>query len=269
MKRTLEQRLGQAKDQLSKVEQAFVEYPGRVPAEVESQFRVVTSSAIDIDHWVELIKARAAALGLLLQLENQADADDTIMFGTIRAKYQHIRLIGVQAYLSTTWALADRIIGTVGRVLCTPEAAFDPGRPAQLVTQFLQKDRKKNTAGAIYESVRQTFGWPIALSYSLRNHFIHDGARLPGFDFFEGSNSASRFAISRDGWAYIEERARGYGVDPSYHRVIPSWPVAPSDDLRAVLKVCESELDDALGVLIGSACGALLSHVAFVVGEDY
>ena len=89
-----------------------------------------------------------------------------------------------------------------------------------------------------------------------------------GIDFFDGPTAASRFAISADGWTRIEEKAASYGVDPSHHRVGPGWPPAPRDDLRVVLDVCEREVDDALGVLIGSACRALLAHVGLVVGED-
>jgi len=56
-------------------------------------------------------------------------------------------------------------------------------------------------------------------------------------------------------------------VDPSFHRAGATWPVSPRDDLRAVLRVCERETDDALGVLLGSACQTLLAHVGFMLGE--
>jgi hypothetical protein len=138
----------------------------------------------------------------------------------------------------------------------------------QLVAHFIDKDRKKNTAAALYESVRQTFGWPIGVSYALRNHFLHDGGRVHGVDFFAGPTASSRFSISLDGWAYVEETAKGYGVEHSHHRAGAAWPTTPRDDLRTVLDVCEREMDDALGVLVGSACRTFVAHVGCMMGED-
>lgn len=125
----------------------------------------------------------------------------------------------------------------------------------------------KHTAAMPAYSLRATFGWPIGLSYTLRNHFFHDGGALDGTDFFEGPSATSGFKISEDGWDRIEKRARSYGVDATHHRVGAAWPSAPRDDLRQLIDVCERETDDALGILIGSACRALVSHVGFIVGE--
>jgi hypothetical protein len=268
MTKTLEERLRDAKADLGKVNAGLVRHAGKVPTEVGNQFQMIIAFAGDIEHWIGMIHARAASRRLLDGLEGQADADDLVPLGGTRVKYQHVRLIGVQAYLATSWALADRLAGMVGRVLCTPEAGFDVSRPAQLVAQFVQKERKKSTAGALYESVRQTFGWPIAISYALRNHFVHEGGQLAGADFFDGPMAGSRFVISTDGWARVEEKAKSYGVEPSHHRAGPSWPATPRDDLRVVLDVCERETDDALGVLVGSACRSLVAHVGYMIGED-
>ena len=86
-------------------------------------------------------------------------------------------------------------------------------------------------------------------------------------DFFDGPTSASRFVISADGWKRIEEKAATYGAGPSHHRAGASWPATPRDDLRSVLDVCERETDDALGVLVGSACHSLAIHVGYMHGE--
>lgn len=91
---------------------------------------------------------------------------------------------------------------------------------------------------------------------------------MGGSDFFEGPASGAAFRISAEGWDRVEQQAESYGVERAFHRVGASWPGTPRDDLRVVLEVCEREMDDALGVLIGSACGSLLAHIGFMVGED-
>ena len=47
-----------------------------------------------------------------------------------------------------------------------------------------------------------------------------------------------------------------------------NWPQSPQDDLIKLLDICERELDDALGILLGSACGMLKVHLGFMLGQD-
>lgn len=270
MSKALDERLCDAKSVLDQVNAALGRHPSGLPTEVEESFRRLVDFRDDIDHWVGMLGARAAALQLLDALETKADADDCVLLGGTRVKYQHVRFIGVQAYVTTNWALAHRITGMVGRVLCTPEAGLSGVSPAQLVSHFIQRDKiRKTTAAALFESVRQAFGWPVGLSYAIRNHFVHDGAQTGGSDFFEGPSSASAFRISADGWDRVETKAEtDYRVERSCHRAGANWPTTPRDDLRVVLTACEREMDDALGILLGSACMSLLAHVGFMLGED-
>lgn len=266
MSNSLEKRLRIAKDDLLRID-AALQTSTRVVPHVLEEFKKVTAFAADIDHWLRLIETRAVARGLLIGLEKQADAMDRVPLGTVRVGFQHVRFIGVQAYLATKWAIADRIALMVGHVLCIRSQLNDPQKPPQLLSHFVKEDTKKHTAAMAFYSVKHTFGWPLAISYALRNHFFHDGGKLDGTDFFEGPSATAGFAISEPGWKRVEKKAADYGVDSSHHRVGTGWPAIPRDDLRTVLEVCEREVDDALGILIGSACKALASHVGFIVGE--
>jgi hypothetical protein len=269
MSKALEDRLVAAKAELAKVEAVLLKHhgTGRIPADVVTQFNELAAFNTDVDAWCGMIAARRAARNLLTDLEKQVDGDDTVLLGTSRAKYEHVRLIGVQAYLSTNWALADRLVGMAGRIVCTATTGLNTAQPAQLVTSFVNADRKKAPAASFYQSIRDTFGWPIALSYALRNHFVHDGGQLAGVNFFAGAASHARFEVSEAGWQRIEDKATSYGVTSSHQRAGATWPGAPRDDLRAVLDACERETDDALGVLVGSACHALAIHVGYLHGE--
>lgn len=269
MNKSLQERLQDARETLDHVTTALNRRPGALPSDVETAFRGIAAFGSDIRHCLEMANAREAAWRLLDRLEDKVDDDDMVPLGDSHAKFVHVRLIGVQAYLTTKWALADRITGMAGRLFCTPEVGFNSANPAQLVAHFVQKDRKKTTAGALYQSLQSSFGWPLGVSYAIRNHFVHDGGQMNGSDFFEGPSSAAEFRISAEGWSRIEKTARErYSVEPSFHRAGAAWPVSPHDDLRVVLRVCEREMDDALGVLLGTACKILLVHVGFMLGED-
>lgn len=267
MNKSLEDRLRVAKEDLTKVD-AAIQRSARVVPHVLDEFKSVTAFATNIDHWLRLIETRAAARQMLTGLENQADEIDRVPLGSGRVGFQHVRFIGVQAYLATKWAIADRIALMAGHVLCIRNQLNDPKKPPQLLSHFVREGTtKQHTAAMAFYSVKHTFGWPLGISYALRNHFFHDGGELDGTDFFDGPSATSGFAISADGWKRVEQRATEYGVDSSHHRVGAGWPPTPRDDLRVVLDVCERETDEALGVLIGSACKALASHVGFIVGD--
>ena len=266
---TLQQRLQDAKTTLKQVHAALWRKPGAIPEVAIKKLLKVVNHHSDIDHWLTMIDARTEASQLLEGLETKSDADERVPFGDTRAKFFHVRQLGVQAYLATTWALSDRITGMAGLVLCPPDDGFNDRRPAHLVSHFTHKKRKRRTAGVTCDSLRFAFGWPVGVSYAIRNHFVHNGAQIAGSDFFEAPTPAFAFRISDKGWAHIEKTAREkHEAESTFHRPGMTWPVSPCDDLRKVLRVCEREMDDALGVIIGSACHTLSAHVGLMLGED-
>jgi hypothetical protein len=142
----------------------------------------------------------------------------------------------------------------------------DPKKPPQLVSHFVAGKGPEERAAAIsFYSLRHSFGWPIAISYALRNHFLHDGA---GVDFFDGPTATSAFKISDRGWARVLERVKEYSVNSTHSRLGTTWAPSAGDDLRKVLDICAPEIDEALGVLVGSACQVAMAHVGLMLGED-
>lgn len=266
MSKTLEERLDAAKEALGKVEGGLARHAGKLANDVEGQFRTIAAFSSHVDHWKQMLAARETARALLNNLEQHADQNDDVPYGPSRAKFQTVRLLGVQAYLAAQWALADRLVGMAGHVLCVRNTLQDPKNAPQLVSHFVGgKGPELKTAAIVFSSLRQSFGWPIAISYALRNHFLHDGA---GGDFFEGPTAAAAFNVSMSGWTRIEDRVREYNMNRTHSRLGNSWTPSAGDDLRKVLDTCAPEIDEALGVLIGSACQIAVAHVGFMLGED-
>ena len=116
MSKTLQERLGDAKDVFDQVHAALGRHPAGLPQEVETAFRVLVDYRTDIDHWLGMLEARAAARQLLDALETQVDADDCVPLGTARVKYQHVRVmesrrtsqrIGHSRTASLGWSVAS------------------------------------------------------------------------------------------------------------------------------------------------------------------
>lgn len=264
------ERLAHAKTVLDGVNALLNKSGASLPVSIAQQFRTAADLGAAIPYWTELVEARDSARSFLDGLEGRADGDDRIEFGPAKVKFSHGRLIAIEAYLSLTWSLADRISALAGRVLCTANGgALSDAIAPKLVSHFVDDEiRKSKTAVIVFDSLQKTFGWPIGVSYAIRNHFIHDGAR-GDVEFFEGRTSADGFKISANGWRQIENKVgTTYKVQPANVRPQAIWPASPRDDLRLVLGFCEREMDDALGILVGSAAHALSSHVHFIVGAD-
>ncbi|TMQ07912.1 MAG: hypothetical protein E6J90_42105 [Deltaproteobacteria bacterium] len=106
-------RLRVAKDDLRGIEEVvnLSQHSTRVVAPLRDHLKPVFKFRADIDHWIRLLETRRTARRMLERLETIADADDMVPLGlgSMRAGFQHVRFIGVQAYLSTKWAIADRI----------------------------------------------------------------------------------------------------------------------------------------------------------------
>ncbi|MBN1204212.1 MAG: hypothetical protein JXB05_04735 [Myxococcaceae bacterium] len=266
MSKTLEDRLQDAKTALGKVDGAIARHAGKLAPDVETQFKAIATFASNVEHWNQMLSARQTARSLLENLEQQADQNDDVPYGASKAKFQTVRLLGVQGYLAAQWALADRLVGMAGQVLCIRNSLQDPKNAPQLVSHFVGgKGPETKTAAIAFYSLRHSFGWPIAISYALRNHFLHDGA---GGDFFAGPTAASAFRISVPGWARVEERVKEYNINATHSRLGNTWAPSAGDDLRKILDTCAPEIDEALGVLVGSACQIAMAHVGFMFGED-
>jgi hypothetical protein len=215
MTKPLVERLHTARAVLDQAHTAILRHSTKLSADASDGFLRLVELKASVPSWLGLLEARTLVFQTLVGLETLADAHGLVPFGVARAEYQHARFIGVASYLTTTWALADRITDLAGLVLCTPEAGRNVKEPCQLISHFvLRNQMKKRTAAALFESVRSSFGWPIGLSYALRNHFVHDGGRVADVDFFEGATPISGFRIAHDAWGRIERRAQEYDVTP-------------------------------------------------------
>jgi hypothetical protein len=225
------------------------------------QLERIASFRLQADHWKSLVVARDHARNSLRNLERTTGSSGMLTYGTGSVTLEVARLLGVSGYLGAEWALADRLAAMAGEVLCEYSCLKDPNKGPHLVTHFVSESRSSSAAAVLVDSVPRLYGWPIAISYAIRNHFIHHGGSV---DFFEGSEPADAFKISAAGWEPIVKRAREYRV----RELDGLWSHAAGDDIRDVLDTCEKAMDAALGILVGTACEVALTHAKFVTGND-
>lgn len=180
-----------------------------------------------------------------------------IDWGGTDISFRTARLLIVQSYLSNAWSVADRISAFVSPIVCLDSASKNLTRPPQLTPTYISDGGRKLAGALTYTFAKFGFGWPIGLSYAIRNHFVHDGGQQPSWHFFAGSEAASGFRVSNEGWDFVCKKAKEeYGVDTRDTRATEPWPW-PQEDLRSVLAICEREMDFALAILVDTSIATL------------
>lgn len=268
----LNDRLNRSILALDNVASRLAEADNRLHTDAVAFLRDVTETRPDLKHCLNLLKAREASWKILDGLELRVDSSDCVVYTGAELKFEFVRLIGVQAYVSTEWALADSITSIAGRVFCTYSTNQNKIKPPQLISDFLGKEANSNVAKTLRVSLQASFGRAASILYALRNHFLHDGAYRNGMAFFSGTNAESAFRVSESGWKQIERRAQSWFSGEVFYsklcRPHAVFPTDPKDDLRELLRWCEREIDEALGIIISTATQTVLVQTGFMLGDD-
>ena len=229
----------------------------------ETQFsgylREVASYDTEIRRALGALDVRATVRNLLSRFEDTLDPQRAeVELGSLRINADHARLALTQSYLVNAWAAADALTAGFGRILCPECKAQNASHPAKL-WEDITRWKGANTSAPLHKMAHDCFGWPVGLSYAIRNHFIHDGDTIEGPDLFAGPAAVTQFHISDDGWDSVLKKMKDYQVDETHTRA-PERPW-PKDDLRNVLDICHREIDALLGILVGTGCAALQAQV--------
>jgi hypothetical protein len=260
----LSARLSAAATSLEEIEKQMAANPQAMPPRVLSALENLTRWRVDLTLWRDAVATRDGAREFLRGLEDRCDADRRVLVGSSQMSFPAARLFGMQAYVSTQWALSDRITDFTGRVLCLDAVSKDTRQGAQAVAHFVSSP--KHTPALLHSQLRDCFGWPVGIAYAVRNHIAHDAGVRSGATFFASSDpAAAPFEISTAGLKYLMDRAAEYQVTPDQTRIAEPWPWSP-EDVRLMLARCHDELDEALGLLLLSATRSIEAHVGFLLG---
>jgi hypothetical protein len=210
-----------------------------------------------------LIDYRESCWDTLIAVRDNPDfINSTCDLMGIQISFDHARNFSVQAYLAATWSVSDVLSSVVGSILCTDAISQDKSRSINIWQHFI-KDTKASPK-LIHDVLRECFAWPIALSYIIRNLFIHEGGGVKNtVPFFESDNAMNGFKMSVDTWKTIKASANKLNVNDQQMRVSSLDPTNTLN-LDIILKACNQELDDALGILLISGCQMVLSFATMM-----
>lgn len=267
----LDECIKEAKNLLNTIELTLKEKDSKIPHNIPEEIHdlVNVSAQKRIERLLEVLKSRDLTISVLEQLENKTDSvtNRANVLGT-EIDFNSARFIFIQSYISTMWAISDTITEFAGRILCI-ESVNKRNQGAKLLQNFIRNG--KSTVFSIDKFFKEKYGLPIGVSYVIRNLFIHGCGFDESWVFFEGQHCSTGFRISDKALKYIEDQldSNTYPNDnfdnvKSYTNASEPWPW-PQDDLRKLLKICHREMDDALGVLLLTACNLLKTLVASLI----
>ena len=107
------------------------------------------------------------------------------------------------------------------------------------------------------DHLKGAYGWPIGLSYAIRNWVLHDGHAHNGVELFRyNSHDVAPFEVSVAGWDKIVERCnQRYKVYETHCR-LQLFPNV-RDDLAERLKACHREVDEAISFALRTATAGI------------
>lgn len=216
----------------------------------------------------DLIESREHARKLLQQLPSITDSStDMVTYHGTKLPFSSARILGFQSYLSMTWAICDSITTAISPLACTGSTHLNRTNPPQLLTHFVKDDKHSAYYSSLFLNLG--YGWAIGISYTIRNHFFHDGALCSGKDFFAGKSVANEFDISQQGWDFIEKQmADKHKLKRDQHRLSTPWPWH-RNNLLNLLELCNDEIDEALICLVGWSVGMAKLQAHYLLKRDF
>jgi hypothetical protein len=153
-----------------------------------------------------------------------------------------------------------------GFLSCTDKKAKDLSKPAKLPDDLL---RGEDAVGArVRDHIKGAYAWPIALSYAVRNWFVHDGYANSSVELFKfDAPDPGPFELRDDAWQSILAKCTGSYAAQDTQTRLPTPPDIRSDLLEG-LETCHAEVDEVMSFVLLWATGSTKLQVNFLFGRD-
>jgi hypothetical protein len=156
---------------------------------------------VNLDETLILFKAREKALELVKSVALSSPLDhvtnlNVIDYNGIEMDFSIARHLAMTSYITTTWAIYDRLANVCGRLAGVMELTENYKQNPKLCEVFLnQKDKLGFLA---HKHIQQSYSWPIRFSYGIRNWLVHEGYELGTVRLFQNNGIVNGFILHDD-----------------------------------------------------------------------
>lgn len=216
-----------------------------------------------------LLPMREHARVVLKSLPDDGNVEDrvtsSVRFCGQVMPFATARHLALAAFLTTTWAVYDRLANVCGRLVGHENIGnnLSPTSNPKLIEHFMResKDKFRQHGFSLACLLPPAYGWPASVSYVVRNWLVHEGLEAEGVPLFLGNTLAESFELSDAAMKRIE---RICTADGSAHSqcCLSTDPDHPWYDrsILTILEKCHAEIDQLF-------CGLLTWSVISFAGQ--
>jgi hypothetical protein len=230
-------------------------------------FELSAELTVQLQHARDMLSVRDVALAAAQTFPTRVgSAPDRFLFSGVEVTFKQGRFLLFQNYLATTWALYDSLAKVSGILCCVDERAKKSSKPIKLPEDFLRG--QKCVGARVHDHLKGSYGWPVGISYAVRNWLVHDGHSQNGVELFKfDSPNSAPFEISDGALDKILSKCtEEYKSDRLQTRLRP-FPELHRDLLVGIEK-CNDEVDEAMEFVLLWAAGAVRLQARILFARD-
>ena len=196
-------------------------------------------------------KAWAALTDLNRQHLCLPDQDQVTTFEEKR----HLVLVG---YNAVSWSIYDRMANICGRLVAINTISTKPQKNPKLVENIMKINDKENVVGVTIQNlILHAYGWPIKVSYMIRNWLVHEGFERGTIKLFDNAP----FEISSSARDLIEKEITDDKVERSFsclQNTVDPWD---KGDLIEILEKYHEEIDTMFTSLLKWSTASFVAQI--------
>ena len=243
-----------------------------LPAECYENWIEKASLHFVLDSTGNLFPARDTAWQNVLSIivpENIVDASQNrVRLGSLEMEFAVARHLALTSYVAVTWAIYDRLSNVCGRLAAVAKIAQNPRQNPKACEDFLGD---KDLLGFnTHQHLKDAYGWPLKISYKLRNWILHEGYSEGDIMLFSGDSIADGFLLHPRSIDHLQ-KCCNYSQDAGK---IDSSCVKDSDeswmrrDVLEILSQYNSEVDAMFSSLVKWSVASFTGQIAAFAARD-
>lgn len=227
-----------------------------------------TQQVKNLEDSLPCFAVRQAARNVLLGLASQVQLLDyqpltsTARYCDIDVPIAVARVLAMDSYLASHWALYDRLSNAIGRVIGNKTIRGDQQGKSnpKLIETFLAKKNGIDVLGE-RDILVDSYGSQIGFSYLVRNCYVHEGGMIGTSPILSGETFGEAFSIS-------EEVAKKLNEAIANRYQISNVAIVSPGDLVGQLEACHGALDTMFVSLLRFIVGTLRVEVTSFAEVD-
>jgi hypothetical protein len=260
----LEQRIRDCAEELRGLFVGLQRNPANFPIALLERWEKKIRLSLELENTLVLFPARLEAWEVTKSIEwlpisKSENGRDFLVFSGREMDFEIARHISLVAYLTTCWAIYDRLANVVGRIAGVSEIESHKKKNPKLCEDFLGEKGVLGFAGHL--PIREAYSWPCKVSYKVRNWLVHEGYYDTEHNLFAGVRQSDGFLLFVDAVEHLKEccsYVRGGNQKCLVDNAADPWD---SSDLLKILECYHAEIDRMYCGYLKWATGALALQV--------